>query len=59
MRHGQTNDNGFGLCNDDPDVDVHLNDVGKQQAHVIAEQRRDITFDRIIVSPCPQRPHSL
>jgi len=51
MRHGHTNYNELGLCNDDPNVDVHLDDIGKQQAQVAAEQLRDVTLDRIIVSP--------
>ena len=51
MRHGRTNYNDLGLCNDDPNADVHLNDVGKQQAQAAAEQLRDVRLDRIIVSP--------
>lgn len=54
MRHGRTNYNELGLCNDDPNADVHLNDIGKQQAQVAAEQLRDVTLDRIIVSPLPR-----
>jgi probable phosphoglycerate mutase len=54
MRHGHTNYNDLGLCNDDPDVDVHLDDVGKQQAQAAAEHLRDVPFDRIIVSPLPR-----
>ena len=51
MRHGRTNYNELGLCNDDPDADVHLNETGKRQAQAAAEQLRDATIDRIIVSP--------
>ena len=51
MRHGRTNYNDLGLCNDDPNTDEHLNDVGKQQAQAAAEQLRDVRLDRIIVSP--------
>lgn len=54
MRHGRTNYNEFGLCNDDPNTDVHLNDVGQQQAQAAAEQLRDVPLDRIIVSPLPR-----
>jgi probable phosphoglycerate mutase len=54
MRHGRTNYNGLGLCNDDPNVDVHLDDIGKRQAQAAAEQLRDVTLDRIIVSPLPR-----
>lgn len=51
MRHGRTNYNELGLCNDDPKTDVHLNDTGKLQAQAAAERLRDVTLDRIIVSP--------
>jgi alpha-ribazole phosphatase len=54
MRHGRTNYNNAGLCNDDPDADVHLDDIGKQQAQAAAQQLRDVAFDRIIVSPLPR-----
>ena len=54
MRHGRTNYNDLGLCNDDPSADVHLNALGKQQAQVAAEQLRDVALDRIIVSPLPR-----
>jgi probable phosphoglycerate mutase len=50
MRHGRTNYNELGLCNDD----LHLNDIGKQQAELAAERLRDTEFDRIIVSPLPR-----
>ena len=51
MRHGRTNYNELGMCNDDPSVDVHLTTMGKEQAQAAAEKLRDITLDRIIVSP--------
>lgn len=54
MRHGRTNYNGLGLCNDDPNADVHLDDTGRQQARAAAEQLRDVHLDRIIVSPLPR-----
>ena len=54
MRHGHTNYNDLGLCNHDPDVDVHLDDTGKQQAQAAAKQLRDVALDRIIVSPLPR-----
>ena len=54
MRHGRTNYNELGLCNDDPTADVHLNDIGQQQAQAAAEQLRDVALDRIIVSPLPR-----
>jgi alpha-ribazole phosphatase len=54
MRHGRTNYNDLGLCNDDPNGDVHLNDTGVQQALAAAEKLRDVTLDRILVSPLPR-----
>ena len=54
MRHGRTNYNELGLCNDDPRTDVHLNETGKQQARKAAERLRDVQLDRIIVSPLPR-----
>jgi len=54
MRHGRTNYNDLGLCNNDPDTDVHLDDTGKQQAETAAVQLRDVALDRIIVSPLPR-----
>jgi probable phosphoglycerate mutase len=54
MRHGRTNYNDLGLCNDDPNADVYLSAIGKQQAQLAAEQLRDVRLDRIIVSPLPR-----
>ena len=54
MRHGRTNYNELGLCNDNPTVDVHLTELGKQQAQAAAEQLRNVALDRIIVSPLPR-----
>ena len=54
MRHGHTNYNELGLCNDDPNVDVFLDDVGQRQAQSAAKQLRHVDFDRIIVSPLPR-----
>ena len=51
MRHGHTNYNKLGLCNDDPGTDVYLDEIGKQQAQAAAEQLRTVVLDRIIVSP--------
>lgn len=44
MRHGETNYNRLGLCNDDPARDVHLTETGIQQAEQVARQLR---YDRI------------
>ena len=54
MRHGRTNFNELQLCNDDPSVDVHLTELGIQQAQAAAEKLRDIPLDRILVSPLPR-----
>jgi len=54
MRHGRTNYNELELCNDDPNVDVQLNDTGLQQARAAAERLRDVPLDRVIVSPLPR-----
>lgn len=54
IRHGKTNYNELGLCNDDPGRDVCLTKEGIQQAEVAAERLRDVRFDRIIVSPLPR-----
>ena len=54
MRHGRTNYNELELCNDNPSDDVHLIEVGKQQAQFAAEKLRTVTIDRIIVSPLPR-----
>jgi probable phosphoglycerate mutase len=54
IRHGRTNYNELELCNDDPNADVHLNEIGKQQAQAAAEKLRNVRLDRIIVSPLPR-----
>lgn len=54
MRHGRTNYNDLGLCNDDPSRDVHLTVTGMEQAESAALALRDVAFERIIVSPLPR-----
>lgn len=54
MRHGHTNYNDLGLCNDDPNQDVHLTEIGKEQAQSAALALRDVAFERILVSPLPR-----
>jgi alpha-ribazole phosphatase len=54
MRHGETNYNRLGLCNDDPRRDVYLTDKGIQQAELAAEQLRDKPLRRILVSELPR-----
>jgi len=54
MRHGRTNYNDLVLCNDNLDDDVHLTQTGRQQAQAAALDLRNITLDRILVSPLPR-----
>ena len=54
MRHGRTNYNDLGLCNDDPGRDVHLTEAGIAQAQSAALALRDVAFERIVVSPLPR-----
>ncbi|MCW9025399.1 MAG: histidine phosphatase family protein [Gammaproteobacteria bacterium] len=54
MRHGQTNYNTVGLCNDDPSRDVHLNETGLIQAQTAAEQLKPVPLEKIIVSELPR-----
>ena len=54
MRHGRTNYNDLGLCNDDPCQDVYLTETGIAQAQSAARELRDVDFERILVSPLPR-----
>ena len=54
MRHGRTNFNDLGLCNDDPLRDVHLTEVGQAQAQAAALALRAVRLQRILVSPLPR-----
>ncbi|MDH3948135.1 MAG: histidine phosphatase family protein [Gammaproteobacteria bacterium] len=54
MRHGETNYNRLGLCNDNPERDVHLSDTGIRQAEQAAEQLRHKLLRRILVSELPR-----
>ena len=54
MRHGRTNYNDLGLCNDDPSRDVYLTQTGIEQAQSAALALREVKFERIIVSPLPR-----
>jgi probable phosphoglycerate mutase len=54
MRHGQTNYNLLGLCNDDPRSDVHLTDLGRRQAMTVAERLRNAGLEHIFVSELPR-----
>lgn len=54
MRHGRTNYNDLGLCNDDPSQHVYLTELGIAQAQSAALELRDVKFQRVIVSPLPR-----
>lgn len=54
MRHGQTNYNLLGLCNDDPRDDVHLTELGIRQAETAAAALKDAALERIFVSELPR-----
>lgn len=54
MRHGQTNYNLLGLCNDDPTRDVHLTEEGIRQAEAAAARLTEVPFERILVSELPR-----
>lgn len=54
MRHGQTNYNVLGLCNDDPTEDVRLTQLGVEQSERAAEQLKDVSIDMIITSELPR-----
>lgn len=54
MRHGQTNYNVRGLCNDDPRADVHLTELGIRQAEAAAHALREAPIERILVSALPR-----
>lgn len=54
MRHGQTNYNLLGLCNDDPGKDVYLTETGIQQAEVAAKQLAQESLSKIYISELPR-----
>ena len=54
MRHGETNYNRLGLCNENPQRDVHLTDTGIRQAEQAAEQLRHKPLRRILISELPR-----
>ncbi|WP_455217495.1 histidine phosphatase family protein [Kaarinaea lacus] len=54
MRHGETNYNQLGLCNDDPRDDVHLSSQGIVQAEAAAEKLKSFPIREIIVSQLPR-----
>jgi len=53
-RHGKTNYNELGLCNGDPNVDVHLTKVGAAQALTLGEKLAPATINQIYISELPR-----
>lgn len=49
-RHGRTNYNDLDLCNGDPTVNVHITELGTEQAKALAEKLSTVPIDRIFVS---------
>jgi probable phosphoglycerate mutase len=54
LRHGETNYNLLGLCNDNPQIDVHLTARGIEQAQVAARSLAAMSIARIFVSELPR-----
>ena len=54
LRHGETNYNRLGLCNDDPRRDVYLTDTGIAQAEAASQQLRKTPLQLIITSELPR-----
>ena len=54
MRHGRSEYNDLGLCNDDPARPVRLTGEGVRQAEAAAERLRDTPIERIVTSELPR-----
>ena len=54
IRHGQTNYNLLGLCNDDPSKNVTLTETGLRQAEAAAKQLAHAQLSKIYVSELPR-----
>ena len=50
VRHGQTNYNVLGLCNEMPNKDVKLTEKGVKQAEEVSDKLKDTTIDLVITS---------
>ncbi len=53
-RHGETNYNALGLCNDDPATDAHLTALGASQAEQAAQALKNASLELIVVSELPR-----
>lgn len=54
LRHGQSEYNLRGLCNDDPARRVVLTDVGRRQARAISPSLRERGIEQVFSSPLPR-----
>ena len=54
MRHGQSEYNLLGLCNDDPSRPVGLTELGREQARRAGSELSDGSVDRIYCSRLPR-----
>ena len=54
MRHGQSEYNILGLCNDDPARKVRLTEQGRRQAERAAGELREAPLERIFCSELPR-----
>jgi alpha-ribazole phosphatase len=54
LRHGETNYNRLGLCNDQPGREVHLTTAGIRQAEAVARKLRGVPLERIFISQLPR-----
>ena len=54
VRHGQTNYNVLGLCNEDSSQRGILTELGKHQAEAVAEKVKDIKLDAVFISEVPR-----
>jgi alpha-ribazole phosphatase len=54
LRHGETNYNRLGLCNDDPGRDVYLTPKGIRQAEAAAQRLKAAPIERIVTSELPR-----
>lgn len=58
LRHGETNYNRLGLCNDDPTQDCHLTTRGIVQAEEAAVAVRTLGITALYHSPLPRTRHT-
>ena len=54
LRHGHSEYNQLGLCNDDPQRPVHLTDLGRRQAREAAVRLHQTRLERVFSSELPR-----